>query len=143
MSKQKLGEKRLSELKVLVIDDFRDSSTSVTKLLKSEGADVYEVKDGRIIVKKAFEHSVDVIVIDIPLPEMNGAYLMELLTMAGFRKPVIAVGHEPKVKERARDLQGLFSEFIVRPFSAVTLSDSLLIHTKKFKRKTVGNVIYL
>lgn len=71
-------EQRLEEtsaipcLKILIVDDNRDSADSLTLMLKIMGHETRTGYDGEEAVKLAAEYSPDVILLDIGLPKLSG-----------------------------------------------------------------------
>ena len=67
------GEKATTTpLRLLVVDDNRDSAKSLTMLLKISGHEVYVAYDGLEAVEAAATCRPDVILLDIGLPKING-----------------------------------------------------------------------
>jgi PAS domain S-box-containing protein len=61
-----------SSLRILVVDDNRDSAYSLTKLLRLMGNDTRTAYDGQEGVAVAEEFRPDVMLLDIGLPKLNG-----------------------------------------------------------------------
>lgn len=59
-------------LRILLADDDRDSTLSLSTLLKLEGYDVRHVYDGDATLKAVREFEPDVVLVDIGMPKLNG-----------------------------------------------------------------------
>lgn len=59
-------------IKVLLVDDDNELTTLLQEYLSEEGYDVTTASDGRAAIAAAAEMSVDLIVLDIMMPRMNG-----------------------------------------------------------------------
>ncbi len=59
-------------LRVLLADDDRDATLSLSTLLKLEGYDVRHVYDGSTTLELAREFEPDVILLDIGMPKLTG-----------------------------------------------------------------------
>jgi two-component system, OmpR family, response regulator len=59
-------------LRVLVVDDERDSVTTLLVILRSEGYEVEGVYDGFAAIRQLDEFDPDAIVLDIAMPGMTG-----------------------------------------------------------------------
>ena len=59
-------------LRVLVVDDDRDTVVSLTLLLRDEGHDVRSVHSGRHVMGAILDFEPDVVILDIQLPELSG-----------------------------------------------------------------------
>ena len=61
-----------SEIKVLVVDDQPSNLRFLSKLLTSQGYQVYRAICGPLALNVAIAHCPDLILLDIRMPEMNG-----------------------------------------------------------------------
>lgn len=61
-----------TSLRILIVDDNRDSADSLAMMLKMTGNDTRRVYDGEAAVAAAVEFRPDVILLDIGLPKLNG-----------------------------------------------------------------------
>ncbi|MCZ0899558.1 response regulator, partial [Microcoleus sp. HI-ES] len=61
-----------SEIKVLVVDDQPSNLRFLSKLLTSQGYQVYRAICGQLALNVAIAHCPDLILLDIRMPEMNG-----------------------------------------------------------------------
>jgi len=124
---------------ILVVDDIPLMRTMLVKYIKTLGAKVLKEKDqapqievveaqnGKVALDKMKEHSVDLIFLDLMMPEMDG------LTFLGIKRenpqysqiPVIvcsALG-EKDIVDKARDLGA--KAYIMKPFTLKTIEDNL------------------
>ena len=68
-----LGEKSpMTARRILVVDDNRDSATSLAELLKMTGHETHTAFDGLQAVEAAAAFRPDVVLLDIGLPKLNG-----------------------------------------------------------------------
>ena len=65
--------------RILVIDDDAKLRQHYTELLKLEGYDVVEARNGREGVERARREPPDLVLCDITMPEMNGHRVLEIL----------------------------------------------------------------
>ena len=59
-------------LRILLADDDRDATLSLSTLLKLEGYEVRHVYDGRATLEAVREFEPDVVLIDIGMPKLSG-----------------------------------------------------------------------
>lgn len=59
-------------LRVLVVDDDRDTVVSLTLLLRDEGHEVRSVHSGRHVMGAILDFEPDVVILDINLPGLSG-----------------------------------------------------------------------
>ncbi|WP_417512785.1 response regulator [Marinobacter sp.] len=75
---------------VLVAEDNEEHRQQVEQMLKRLGLDAVAVASGAEAVRKALSESVQLVLMDRHMPEMNGVEATQLLRQAGFRHPIIA-----------------------------------------------------
>jgi DNA-binding response OmpR family regulator len=77
-------------IRVLVVDDDRDSVTGLVHLLSDEGFDVVGAHDGEEALSAARTFNPDVVVLDIAMPRLNGWEVARQIRQAkGFRRPLL------------------------------------------------------
>ncbi len=59
-------------LRILVVDDNRDSATSMAMMLKMIGNETFTAFDGLQAVEAAATHSPEVILMDVSMPSLSG-----------------------------------------------------------------------
>ena len=57
---------------ILVVDDNKEIVYSISELLKYEGFEVVKAYDGMQALDAMEEHSVDLILLDVMMPRLNG-----------------------------------------------------------------------
>ncbi|WP_323807514.1 response regulator [Marinobacter antarcticus] len=75
---------------VLVAEDNEENRQLVERMLNRLGLDVVAVASGAEAVRKALSESVQMVLMDRHMPEMDGVAATQLLRQAGFRRPIIA-----------------------------------------------------
>jgi CheY-like chemotaxis protein len=103
-------------LKVLVVDDNRDTARAQSLLLKARGCNVTVGHDGLSALEKAREFQPDVFVLDIGLPGIDGYELVGRLKASGFENcTFIAVSGYGQPDDRARSQRAGFHYHLVKP----------------------------
>ena len=79
--------------KVLIVEDYADTRAMMRYLLQNFGYEVIEAADGEEAVNKAKENDVDLILMDISMPIMDGLTATQIIRkFDGFATiPIIAV----------------------------------------------------
>ncbi|MBX7174614.1 MAG: response regulator [Pyrinomonadaceae bacterium] len=79
--------------RVLVVEDYADTRALMRYLLQNFGYEVLEATDGQDAINKIKENSVDLILMDISMPVMDGLTATQIIRQfEGFTKtPIIAV----------------------------------------------------
>ena len=81
---------------ILVIDDQESMRTLLRLTLEEVGHEVLEAANGRLGLALFQERSVDLVITDIAMPEMNGLELMLELTRTFINVKVIAISGCPE-----------------------------------------------
>src|SRR5687767_2581323 len=114
-------------IKVVIVDDIAETRDHLSKLLGFENdiAVAGSVGSGEEAVKLASESEVDILLLDINMPGMDGLATAEQLAIKAPTASVImmSVQGEPDYLRRAM-LAGA-REFLVKPFSADELAASI------------------
>lgn len=114
--------------KFLVVDDFSTMRRIVRNLLKELGfANVDEAEDGAVALQKLNSGSFDFVVTDWNMPNMDGLTLLQRIRQSPAHKhlPVLMITAEAKKENIIAAAQAGASGYIVKPFTAATLSEKL------------------
>ncbi len=80
--------------KILLVDDEEIFSRNMAKLLTTRGYQVTAVNGGDAAIRTLAEHPVDVIVLDLKMPGMDGlTTLKEIQKLGLFTQTLILTGH--------------------------------------------------
>jgi|SRR5579884_1474584 len=85
-------------LRVLVVDDCPDTVTSLHLLLRSWGHEARVATDGLTALKIAVSLPLDVVLLDLAMPEIDGYRVAKCLRQLDSRKPII-IAHSGYCKE--------------------------------------------
>ncbi len=113
--------------KVLVVDDSQTMRTMVELTLKEEGFDVILAEDGQKALEEIQGDSLDLVITDINMPNVNGIELItKLRAIESFKYTPILVltteaGDEMKQKGKAAGATG----WIVKPFDPEMLLNAV------------------
>lgn len=116
-----------SGLRILVVDDNRDSAESLAMLLRLLGNDVRSVYDGRLAVEVAAACRPDVVLLDIGLPGLDGLQVCSILRkQAGTKQPlIVAMTGYGQEDDQRRSLEAGFDAHMVKPVDLETLQELL------------------
>ncbi len=112
----KIGIHSVKKLSVLVVDDDRATSRLIRRNLEDEGTQVVEAATGLDCIRILREARVDLILLDLRLPDFNGWGILSLLRLTEplHRIPVIVVSVEPP--DTALIEQFRPDDYIQKPF---------------------------
>ena len=117
-----------NDLKFLVVDDFSTMRRIVRNLLKELGfTNVDEAEDGAIALQKLQGGGFEFVVTDWNMPNMDGLTLLQNIRATPSLKhlPVLMITAEAKKENIIAAAQAGASGYIVKPFTAATLSEKL------------------
>ncbi len=116
----------LAPLRVLVVDDNRDSALSLKLLLDSWGCSASVAFDGNEALQSIEQRHPDVLLLDIGLPHFNG---YELCREARRRwlphQLIIAMTGYGQEEDRKRGLESGFDHYLVKPVDHLQLNQRL------------------
>jgi len=109
----------LSNIRVLVVDDSREMREFVTQyVLEPNGFEVVEAINGAEGVRKALEGDIDLVLLDLEMPRMDGFEVLDTLRARHSQVPVVLMtshGSESIVVEVFR--KGV-RDYVIKPFTA-------------------------
>lgn len=117
--------KKLSNLKILVVDDSPDNRMLFTLLLEDRGATVYDAEGGKIALQLFQKHSFDIILLDIQMPEMDGYQVLAALRKLGCKVPVVALTAHAMIEEKRKTFEAGFSDHVTKPVEIEKLTSSI------------------
>jgi len=80
--------------RVLLVDDETIFTRNISKLLKNRGYQITAVNSGDAAIRELEQNPVDVIVLDLKMPGMDGiATLKEIIKLGLFAETLILTGH--------------------------------------------------
>lgn len=102
---------------VLVVDDYPDLVEMLSHFLSKKGIQVLAAYNGQECLDKVRQHVIDVIVLDVMMPGMNGLEVCAALRemAAGCSIPVILLTARDDMKTRLAGVALGVSEFVVKP----------------------------
>ena len=116
------------KMKFLVVDDFSTMRRIVRNLLKELGyTNVDEAEDGVVAMQKLSAGGIDFVVTDWNMPNMTGIELLRAIRANAqiAHLPVLMIPAEAKKENIIEAAQAGASGYIVKPFTAATLSEKL------------------
>jgi CheY-like chemotaxis protein len=102
---------------IMVVDDDLDTVTILTRYLQREGFATIEALSGPQCLKLLAEHHVDVILLDLMMPEMDGFEVVRALknNPATAEIPIIMVTARDDIESRAEGMRVGVSDFLAKP----------------------------
>jgi DNA-binding response OmpR family regulator len=115
---------------VLVVEDERAQRYVLGRYLVKEGFQVLEAEDGASALKIVREKPVDLAVVDIMLPGIDGIDLVRLLR-SDFSAPVILLTARGEEAARVAGLDAGADDYVIKPFSMPELVARVRAHLRR------------
>jgi CheY-like chemotaxis protein len=114
-------------LRILVVDDNRDSARTMAHILQLDGHETFLAYDGLSVFEQVAAHLPEVILLDIGLPGIDGYQVAQQLRQRYPKDDLMLIavtgyGGEPN---NARAQLAGFDHFLVKPVNLLALKDTL------------------
>ncbi|WP_042348575.1 response regulator transcription factor [Bacillus massiliigorillae] len=106
--------------RLLIVEDDLDTNDSICEYLKGAGHDVYAAFDGEQALKMFADIPIDVVVLDIMLPKINGLTVLKQIR-EGSEVPVLMLTAIKDESTQIASFDGLADDYITKPCSIVLL----------------------
>ena len=118
--------------RILVVEDNADVAFGLKTALENEGYDVVIAADGAAGLERAKDADIELMILDLMLPKMDGYRVLRLVRAAGIEVPVLvltAKGEEVN-KVQAFSIGG--DDYVTKPFGVL----ELIARVKALLRRT-------
>lgn len=103
--------------KVLVVDDEEKIREMISSYLKNEGYETLEAADGKNAVDYVNSEQIDIVLLDIMMPEMDGYEALKEIHMIQKNTPVIMLTAKTDEIDKIVGLELGADDYITKPFS--------------------------
>jgi two-component system, OmpR family, response regulator len=121
--------------KILIVDDDPHIRELARVFLRNEGFDVYEAVDGVEALKKLETTTVDMVVLDIMMPNMDGWELCCQLR-AAYNFPLLMLTAKGETHDKVRGFELGTDDYLVKPFEPVELVVRVKALLKRYRIAT-------
>src|SRR5712672_978667 len=104
-------------MKILVVEDDRETASYLVKGLNESGYTVDRASDGRDGLFLATSGGYDAIVLDRMLPSMDGLAILGALRAAEIPTPALILSALGSVDDRVKGLRAGGDDYLVKPFA--------------------------
>ena len=120
---------------ILIVEDDRRISELIRRTLTMTGHQGLPVFLGREALSVLEERRVDLILLDIGLPDMAGFALMRQIAREFKGIPVICVTARDEIPDRVKGLKGGAEDYIVKPFAMEELLARVQVVLRRFHKE--------
>jgi len=104
-------------MRILLIEDDRQTATYVAKGLTEDGHVVDVLDDGRDGLVHATSEPYDLIIVDRMLPGVDGLTMVKTLRATGSKAPILMLTSLGGVDDRVSGLEAGADDYVVKPFA--------------------------
>jgi len=115
----------LKDKKVLYIEDDQVVLKNISKLLQNYFAHIYTAFDGEDGYKKFLQYKVDLLLVDIELPKLNGINLIKKIRKHNESIPIVVISAYTKTDYLLESVELKLDKYIVKPFTSRKLHELL------------------
>ncbi|MFC0189885.1 response regulator [Fictibacillus aquaticus] len=119
---------------ILIVDDEPKLTEVISSYLKKEGFQTAEAENGKRALELINSLSVDLVVLDLMLPDMNGEEVCKIIRQES-DVPVLMLTAKVKEEDRINGLYVGADDYMVKPFSP----RELVMRIKTVLRRTEGS----
>jgi signal transduction histidine kinase/CheY-like chemotaxis protein len=123
-------EPSLEGLRILLAEDHRDLHLALRGLLEEGGAVVESAYNGQEAVDRAVSGGVDVILMDLRMPRLDGLQATRALRSRGCGITIIALTADPATVRRAEALEAGCDACLSKPFELEELATAIRLSSR-------------
>lgn len=108
---------KLENLNILVVEDDPTIRLLVKKSLEHHGASIQEASTAEIGKQIALDENLDIIILDLRLPDGNGYDICESIRSNGVKTPALILSADHDTDIKVRNLNAGSDDYLTKPFS--------------------------
>ncbi len=119
--------------RILLVEDEVGIRVALEDRLRVVGYEVETADNGRVAVERASEGGIDLIILDLILPGMDGLEVCQELRQRGIFTPVLMLTARAQLEDKLRGFAQGADDYLTKPFDFL----ELLARTKALLRRSV------
>lgn len=108
----------MSLARIVIVEDEKPIRQGIRDALRAAGYDTVEAADGEAGLAEARKPGVDLVLLDLMLPKMQGTAVLQEIRKMHESLPVIILTARGEEEDRVSGLGGGADDYVVKPFSA-------------------------
>lgn len=121
---------------ILVVEDEKDTNEAISQYLQYLGYKVISCYDGIEAVNKFKEESIDIIILDIMLPGIDGMDVLKEIRKKDSTLPVLMLTAISEEDVQAQSFDNLADDYITKPFSMLILGKRVMALLRRTATET-------
>ena len=107
--------------RILIVEDDLSLATVLSEGLEYEGHATLVARDGAAGLRLAGRHGIDLIILDVMLPEVNGLDVCRSLRARGSTVPIVMLTSRSQELDKVVGLKAGADDYLTKPFSFMEL----------------------
>ena len=124
----------MERTRVLVVDDEPSIVDAVATALRYEGFDVLEATTGRAGLSAAQSEQVDLIVLDVMLPDIDGFEIARRVRSDGLATPILFLTARGGLDDKVEGFSAGADDYVTKPFSLA----EIVLRVRAILQRTAG-----
>ena len=120
--------------RILIVEDDADIREGVEIYLKNQGYQVIQAKDGVDGLEKIEKNEIDLAIVDIMMPRMDGITMMMKMREKEYDFPVIMLSAKSEEVDKIMGLNMGADDYITKPFTPLELLARVNSHLRRYQR---------
>lgn len=101
---------------ILVVDDETAIRRFLRTSLSSQGFQLLEAEDGKSALDQLKRHHIDLVILDLGLPDMDGAEIIGRLRQSGSQVPILVLSSRADEQGKVNALDMGADDYVTKPF---------------------------
>lgn len=118
-------KENMNPLSILIVEDNDTNLFLMKSFLNAEGHTIYEARDGNEAIEKTKEVNLDIILMDIQMPNRDGYEATQEIRRQGFNIPIIALTANASEYDKELALYNGMDDFATKPVNFNRLKELL------------------
>ena len=123
--------------KILIVDDEKEIADLVTLYLKNENFEVFTFYDGISALKCIEEETLDLVILDIMLPDISGLTLCRKIREK-YQYPILMLTAKGEEIDKITGFTLGADDYITKPFLPLELMARVKAQLRRYKRYNAG-----
>ncbi len=126
----------MTESRILVVEDDAAVRDALQRALSFEGYEIVTATDGAVALSELRGAAVDLIVLDVMMPHLDGLETCRRIRASGDTVPILMLTAKAAVGDRVEGLDAGADDYVTKPFAL----DELLARIRALLRRSGGDV---
>ena len=124
--------------KILIVDDEEEIRNLIEIYLKNDGYNVIKASNGIEAIEVINNHSVDLVILDVMMPKMNGIDACSKIR-AAYNTPIIMLSAKSEEVDKIQGLTIGADDYLTKPFSPLELIARVKAQLRRFTKLNTVN----